>query len=63
MLVKCSPVGVTVTLWQVFFLHPVALPPAVAEWIVVSTTLYLSPLGGFRCFEKITVFADDNAIN
>lgn len=60
---KCSfrvsipgrPVGGTVTVWQ-----PRAcwIPPAAA-----SAALYLPPLRSFHGWEKITVFADDNAIN
>lgn len=51
----CEPVGGTVTLWQRCACW---FPPAVA-----STTLYLSSLRSFHGWEKITVFADDNAIN
>lgn len=60
MLVLCYPVGGTVTLCQGCACW---FPPAVAERIVASATLYLSSLRSFRGWEKITVFADDNAIN
>lgn len=60
MLVRCYPVGGTVTLCQGCACW---FPPAVAERIVTSATLYLSSLRSFRGWEKITVFADDNAIN
>lgn len=47
----------------------VAAPAPVAlllRWLlsgVASATLYLSSLRSFHGWEKITVFADDNAIN
>ncbi len=55
-----QPVGGTVTMWQ-----PCVPVDFFLQWLsgVASATLYLSSLRSFHGWEKITVFADDNAIN